>query len=206
MLLSSFAGRHAGASFIVAGCGPSLLDLASPGLALLDLRTAAVIVGVNDACRHVRCDYLVTQDELAAFAIERRQAIADADVRAVFAPWGRDLGALAAPLVRYALLPQGAIACTPEALPCADNTAVVAVALAVLLGAKRIGLLGVDFTPPHFHADKLGPVDSQFGRWHARLVARGIGLVNLGARTRLRSVPAATLADWLTATDRGRRT
>src|SRR6266567_2061969 len=78
-------------------------------------------------------------------------------------------------------------------MPYAQNSPYVAVCLAAYMGARRIGLIGVDFTDHHFFAatgrhplaPRLGAIDAEYGRLAAALARRGVELVNLSRTSRL---------------------
>lgn len=186
--IAEYRGRHPGDDILVCGCGPSLLELESPA--------SHITIGVNDVGRLFDPTYLVVLNPRAQFKGDRFHHVEQSNARALFTQL--DLGPVKPPVVKFRL---GRYAGTDtsgdETLDYTQNSPYVAVCLAARMGAARIGLVGVDFTDGHFFADtgrhalsgRLKDIDVQYGRLAAALAARGIALVNLGAASRLRSLP-----------------
>ncbi|MBA4175721.1 MAG: hypothetical protein C0505_04050 [Leptothrix sp. (in: Bacteria)] len=196
--LGAWRQRHAGASLLVCGCGPSLLALpAQPGL---------VSIGVNDVGRHFDPTYLVVVNPPQQFRGGRFQHVRASRATALFTQLA--LGPVNPPVVRFGLGQRGGTDdAGDEALHYTQNSPYVAVGLAALMGAQRIGLIGVDFTEHHFFgatgrhplAGRLAQIDAEYGALARALAARGVELVNLSPSSRLTSVPRADLASWLGA-------
>ena len=93
--------------------------------------------------------------------------------------------------------------CVPlrHSLDYTQNSPYVAVCLAMHFGAKRIGLLGVDFTDAHFfgktgrHAltGKIPQIDAEYAQLAAAIRAQGVELVNLSPVSRLAALPRESL-------------
>jgi hypothetical protein len=74
---------------------------------------------------------------------------------------------------------------------------------AAYMGARRIGVIGVDLTDHHFFgatgrhslAGRLREIDAQYGRLAAALEKRGVELVNLSSISRLTSLPRARVEE-----------
>jgi hypothetical protein len=198
--LASFRDRHAGATVVVCGCGPSLNTLPDP--------RRWITIGVNDVGRLFDPTYLVVVNPPGQFKGDRFRFVAASRARALFTQL--DLGPVAPPVVRFRL---GQYAGTDtgrgEALHYTQNSPYVAVMLAALMGARRIGLIGVDLTDGHFFggqerhvlAPRLQEIDAQYGRLAAALGRRGIELVNLGGGSRLRALPRCG-PGWLEGSER----
>lgn len=195
--LAAWKDRHAGATVVVCGCGESLKTLRAPQRVLT--------IGVNDVGRRFTPDYLVVVNPRSQFAPERWPHVAATQARAVFTQLP-DLGLAHPQVVRFRLGRAGGTDFTdPDVLPHTRNSPYVAVGLAVQMGARRIGLLGVDLTEHHFFgptgrhplAHRLAQIDLEYGRLAAALRERGIELVNLSAPSRLASLPKADLETWL---------
>ena len=192
--LHAFANRHAGSTIVVCGCGPSLNDLPDPG--------ALLTIGVNDVGRLFDPTWLVVVNPPSQFSADRFQHVKASRAQALFTQL--DLGPVRPPVVRFKL---GKFGGTDDAgadtLHYTQNSPYVAVCLAALMGARRIGLIGVDFVDDHFFArtgrhslaPRLREIDEQYGRLAAALRGRGIELANLSARSRLQSLPRVG-ADW----------
>lgn len=187
-MLASFRDRHAGGTIVVCGCGPSLNTLPEP--------RRWVTIGVNDVGRLFDPSYLVVVNPPSQFKGDRFRFVAASRAQALFTQL--ELGSVAPPVVRFRL---GQYAGTDvgrgETLHYTQNSPYVAVMLAALMGARRIGLIGVDLSDGHFFggrerhvlAPRLQEIDAQYGRLAAALAQRGIELVNLSAGSRLRSLP-----------------
>ncbi|WP_028079988.1 capsular polysaccharide export protein, LipB/KpsS family [Solimonas soli] len=190
--LEPYTGRHAGESVIVCGCGASareLLDVARP-----------VVIGVNDIGRLLDPDYLVVINPRSQFKPERWRAIEQSRARALFTQL--EPGAVQPPVVRFRLGRYGGTEPRDDGtLHYTQNSPYVGVCLATLMGARRIGLIGVDFTDHHFFgstgrhalARQLALIDAQYGRLANALAARGVELVNLSSVSRLQSLPRMRL-------------
>jgi hypothetical protein len=78
------------------------------------------------------------------------------------------------------------------------------------MGARRIGLIGVDFTENHFYAPtgehpltpQLGSIDGHFVKMAEAASVRGVEIFNLSRRSRLTAFPKISVGDFLT---RGRK-
>ncbi len=193
--LAGFAGGRPGASIVVCGCGPSLRELVEP--------SRFITIGVNDVGRLFDPTYLVVVNPRSQFKADRFRSIEQSNAEALFTQL--DLGPVRPPVVRFRLGQYGGTAdAGSQVLHYTQNSPYVAVSLAVLLGATRIGLIGVDFTDHHFFAatgrhslaGRLREIDAEYGRLAAALQARGIALVNLSETSRLTSLPKVALAHW----------
>ncbi len=194
--LDSFRGCHAGATVIVCGCGASLRGFVPPA--------GVPTIGVNDVGRAFDPDYLVVLNGPAQFAADRFRHVAASRARAVFSHL--DLGLRGVPLVRFRLGRQAGIDPPRRGeLHYARNSPYTAVHLAALMGAARIGLIGVDFTEDHFFgatgAHPLTPtlarIDAEYGALAEALARRGVELVNLSPISRIASLPRREVAAFL---------
>ncbi len=193
--LSDFRHRHADESIIVCGCGNSL----TPEVAQLGLTT----IGVNDVGRLFDPTYLVVLNPARQFRGDRFDFVRRSRAQALFTQL--DLGAVAPPVVRFRLGRHGGTEIGPEpVLHHTQNSPYLAVCLAAWMGARRIGLIGVDFTDHHFFARtgrhplsaRLQRIDQEYARLADALAQQGIELVNLSAESRLQGLPRRALADF----------
>ena len=192
--LRDFHGRHAGASIIVCGCGESLNSLDQPD--------RCITIGVNDVGRRFTPDYLVVVNPRQQFTPERFAQVAQTQARAVFTQL-LDLGFEHPAIVRFKLGRLGGTDFSDaDTLHYTRNSPYVAVGLALQMGARRIGLIGVDFTDHHFFA-RTGPhslarrlpqIDAEYARLAQACRERGIELLNLSALSQLQSLPREPLA------------
>ncbi len=193
--LTDFRDRHAGESIMVCGCGSSL----SQDVARLGLTT----IGVNDVGRLFDPTYLVVLNPARQFRGDRFDFVRRSRAQALFTQL--DLGAVAPPVVRFRLGRHGGTEIGPEAvLHHTQNSPYLAVCLAAWMGARRIGLIGVDFTDHHFHARtgrhplsaRLPRIDQEYTRLAHSLAQQGIELVNLSNESRLQGLPRMAMADF----------
>lgn len=200
--LRDFAARHPEATVIVCGCGTSLTaDVAEQAA-----RHGWVTIGVNDVGRLFTPDYLVVLNPPRQFRGDRFTHVRNSQARALFTQLAPQvLGPVNPPLVRITLGANGGTEVGADgSLPHTQNSPYVAVCLAVLMGARRIGLIGVDFTEDHFFARsgrhplsaRLARIDQEYGALAQALKARGVELVNLSPVSRLHSLPRLGLSDF----------
>lgn len=187
---------HRGADVIVCGCGTSL--------ALLEHPERFLTIGVNDVGRFFTPDYLVVVNERRQFQGERYRYVESTQAKVVFT----QLEKLELPqtrVVRFRLGRRGGNELSDaDTLHYSNNSPYVAVNLARYIGAKRIGIIGVDFSDDHFFgATGRHPLTSQLPqieREYAALAeacrADRVELVNLSPTSRLESLPRASLSDW----------
>lgn len=194
--LADWKGRHAGATVVVCGCGRSLRDFAPPP----DVLT----IGVNDVGRVFTPDYLVVVNERRQFAPGRFEFVEQSQAKAVFSQL--ELGHPR--LVRFRLGQRGGVDRGDSGtLHYSNNSPYVAVELARVLGAARVGLVGIDFDDDHFFgttgrhplAGQLAQIDREYARLAAACQADGVELVNLSPTSRLTSLPRMGFAEWLAA-------
>lgn len=204
--IRDFADRHPGATVVVCGCGTSL----TPEVAEQAAQQGWVTIGVNDVGRLFTPDYLVVLNPPRQFRGDRFTHVQQSRAQALFTQLPPTaLGPVNPPVVQFTLGPFGGtdIDTGPEAdgrLPHTQNSPYVAVCLAAWMGAKRIGLIGVDFTEHHFFARsgrhplsaRLARIDGEYGALAQALKARGTELVNLSPVSRLQSLPRLGLNDF----------
>jgi len=190
--LSGFRNLHDGATVIVCGCGTSLAQLRQPKRFLT--------IGVNDVGRMFQPDYLVVLNTRSQFAYDRFRHVESSQARALFTHV--NLGIRHPHIVKVLLgRRSGTDIDNPNALPYTRNSPYVATMLALHMGAKRIGVIGVDFTDHHFFgntgrhplARELAEIDAEYRRLHAACERRGVRLVNLSESSRLTSLPKMSL-------------
>ncbi len=187
---------------LVCGCGTS----AGGVLALAGLPS----IGVNDIGRLFTPTYLVVVNPPRQFRGDRFGFVRDSRAQALFTQL--DLGPVNPPVVRFRLgryggTDIGSDSGTDDTLHYTQNSPYVAVCLAAYMGAKRIGLIGVDFTDHHFFADtgrhplasRLPAIDREYAALAAGLAARGVELVNLSPISRLTSLPRLRTEDFAPA-------
>ncbi len=88
-----------------------------------------------------------------------------------------------------------------DALPYTRNSPYVAVCLAAYMGARRIGLIGVDFTDNHFFANtgkhplskNFHQIDREYNNLFTTLQQKNIELINLSSTSLLKSLPSVDI-------------
>lgn len=193
--LAAFAFVHANEPVIVCGCGQSLNELEHP--------ERFVTIGVNDVGRKFQPDYLVVVNPPRQFASDRFRYVENSRARFIFTQL--DLGLARDNIVRFTLGTQGGTDFSNrDVLHYTQNSPYVALCLAIHMGAKRIGLIGVDFTNDHFFAPtgvhsltpQLTIINDQYRRLNAAARARGVEIYNLSASSRLTAFPKLSLAEF----------
>lgn len=193
--LRDFADRHAGRDVLVCGCGPSLAAFRPTD----DL----VTIGVNDVGRLFDPTYLVVVNPRNQFRADRFRHVERSRAQALFTQL--ELGPVDPPVVRFALGRYGGTDVSEGTLHYTQNSPYVAVCLAAWMGARRIGLLGVDFTENHFFgptgrhplAAHMGQIDAEYAALGEALGRRGVELLNLSPVSRLQGLPRRDLDAFL---------
>ena len=191
--LAAFRNAHRDDTILVCGCGESLNLLEHP--------ERFITIGVNDVERRFTPDYLVVVNPRSQFSGDRFRFIERSRAKVLFTQLP-NLGVTHPHVVRFRLgRYSGTDDADPNALHYTKNSPYLAVCLAIHMGARRIGLLGVDFTEHHFFGrtgrHSLATYLPQIQREYVRLAescrARGIELVNLSPTSQLTALPRATL-------------
>jgi spore maturation protein CgeB len=194
--LAGFRDFHQGATILVCGCGASLNELSCP--------ERFITIGVNDVGRRFDPTYLVVLNPRNQFTGDRFRYVEQSRAQAVFTQL--DLGIPHPHVVRFPLGSQGgADFSNPEILHYTSNSPYLAVCLAVHLGARRIGLIGVDFTDHHFFATtgrhpltaRLNQIDREYAALERACRERGIAVVNLSQQSLLTAFPKGNIENFL---------
>lgn len=192
---ADFRNRHAGGVILVCGCGESLNELAEP--------ERFVTIGVNDVGRRFDPDYLVVVNPRAQFSGDRYHYVENSGARYLFSQL--DPGPVRPAVVRFRLGRRGGVDFSdPEVLHYTQNSPYVALCLAIHMGARHIGLIGVDFTEHHFFArtgrhalaGRLEQINREYAALAAACRALGVNIVNLSRNSRLTAFPKGSLEDW----------
>jgi len=202
--MDDFRGVHAGSSVVVCGCGTSLTTLTEP--------RRVVTIGVNDVGRYFDPDYLLVVNHRSQFKGDRFRYVEESRARAVFSQL--DLRIPHPNQVRFRLGKRGGTDFSnPALLHFTRNSPYVAVCLAIHMGAKRIGLIGVDFTADHFFGPtgvhplqrELPQIEEEYRRLHDACQRMDIELVNLSITSRLTCLPRMTIEEFTGAAPRRER-
>ena len=193
--LKDFRGYHAGETILVCGCGSSLSEVVSP--------ERFITIGVNDVGRLFQPDYLVVLNPKQQFRNDRFRFVEESRARAIFTQL--DLGIRHPHIVRFRLGKFGGVDFSdPACLHYTRNSPYLAMCLAIHMGAKKIGLIGVDFTNDHFFAQtgqhplarQLPQIDKEYKRLYDACRSLGIEIFNLSASSRLTALPKMSLEEF----------
>jgi GT2 family glycosyltransferase/SAM-dependent methyltransferase len=194
--LRDYRDLHLNDTIVVCGCGVSLSELTRP--------EDFVTIGVNDVGRLFQPNYLVVLNPRSQFSGDRFNYVEQSHASALFTQL--NLGGHPHPnIVRFRLGRRGGVDVSdPDSLPYTRNSPYVALCLALYMGAKRIGLIGVDFTRDHFFA-KTGihslmrdvpAIDAEFKRLYDACAARKIEIFNLSEVSRLTALPKMSIDEF----------
>lgn len=192
--LVDFMGIHKDEKIIVCGCGTSLPDI-------LPYKDEFVTIGVNDVPALFDPTYLLVTDHPNRFFGTRRDTVQNAKSRYLFvctSGWRHPS------LVKFNLGTKELKSLdSSKVIDHFLNSPYVAVNLAYKMGAKHIGLIGVDFTDGHFYNPNDGPhpisptphlnrVNSSYQVLFDALAQRGVTFHNLSQQSRLQ-LPKITI-------------
>jgi hypothetical protein len=182
--LEGYRNYHKDATIIVCGCGRSLRSFSE--------YNQFITIGVNDVGRLFDPTYLVVLNNRAQFYGDRFAYVARSRARVLFSQL--DLAVPHLNVVQFSLgQPGGVTWDVANTLPYTCNSPYVALCLAGLMGARRIGLIGVDFTEHHFFArtgwhtlaGQFAIIDQQYRNLADALQACDVKVVNLSRESRL---------------------
>jgi hypothetical protein len=186
--LAAYRNRHELDTIVVCGCGHSLSQFTP---------TADVVtVGVNDVGRLFTTDYLVVLNPESQFKAGRFQFVKSTQANTVFTQL--NLGITHKNVVRFKLGRRGGTEITDDlCVPYTRNSPYVALCLAMFMGAKKIGLIGVDFTDHHFFANtgkhilekNLHRINQEYEQLNKVALKNGVQILNLSSESRLTAFP-----------------
>lgn len=198
--LSEFHNIHVGEKIVVCGCGTSLTSF-------IPYKDEFLTIGVNDVPKAFNPKYLVVTDHVTRFAGKRKDIVMSSKVDAFFTcvkGWSHPR------LVHFNL---GTRALknldSPNLVDYFLNSPYVAVNIAYKMGAKKIGLIGVDFTNGHFYNPNDGAhplmkmnylikINEAYRILHDELKKRGVELYNLSPNSKLESIKKITIDEFRT--------
>jgi hypothetical protein len=193
MSYESFRDRHKGEKIVVCGCGKSA-TLAPVG--------SCRIIGVNDIGRLFTPDYLVVVNDKHSFRGDRWQWIEGSSAKYCFTQFPKL--ATAAEKVLLKLGKYGQTDFRSEQVGYTNNSPYIGCLIAAFMGAREIGLLGVDFTPNHFFADtgvhplttRLPNIVKEYEALAESLSREGVRLVNLSPESKL-TIERSSVEDFI---------
>jgi hypothetical protein len=192
---TDFRGYHSEETFLVCGCGSSLSLIVAP--------ERFVTIGVNDVGRLFQPDYLLVLNPPQQFSGDRFRYVEHSRARAVFTQL--DLRIPHPHVIRVRLGQRaGTDFSDPNMLPYTRNSPYPALCLAVHMGARRIGLIGVDFTDNHFFgatgkhslAGEVAHIDQEYRQLRASCVRMGVEVFILSAASHLTAFPKIAQEDF----------
>lgn len=201
--LSNFKNKHENENILVLGLGESIN--------LLPETYDGVSIGCNDIGRKFTPTYLLNVNNRSQYKGDRFSFIENSKARFLFTQEpSQQPNPLPCPLVKFDLGYRGGYAVLENSkIPYTQNTPYMGVALAAYMGAKRIGLLGVDIVGGHFWVNDgphnylqstIEPINLEYERIAAHLRTNGVELVNLSPISAVESLKKESLAQWITET------
>lgn len=199
MILTDFKNKHDGDTIVVCGCGESLKDFRP--------HENQITIGVNDVGLHFDPTYLLVVNTRSNFRMWERRGfdrfknIANTRAQVVFTHSAAGLGIDHPCVVEFPLGKQGGTAVVDDRLPFFKDSPYIAVCLAAYMGARRICLIGVDYTMGHFFGNtgahplngRVEEIDKQYGLLGSALKENGVTLMNVSTVSRLKSLPKGIL-------------
>jgi hypothetical protein len=194
-LLSSFANIHQNETIVVCGCGESLNDFVQS--------ERFITIGVNDVGRKFQPNYLVVVNPRHQFSGDRFRYVETSRAEYLFTQL--DLRVKHPNIVKFKLGQAGGIDFSnPNVLNYTNNSPYIALCLAIRMGAKRVGLIGVDFTDNHFFsktgkhplAPQFEKINEQYRRLAEAAKARGVEIFNLSRSSRLTAFAKASFREF----------
>jgi hypothetical protein len=194
-LFPDYTGKYKGGTFIVAGCGSSINNFED--------FSKYYVVGVNDIERILTPDFLVVVNDYRTFARGRWDWVKNSASPVIFShlnpPGPMDR---VDHLVQIKIGNRGNV--NLDKMDSVDhtlNSPYMAIVIAYQLGATKIGMVGVDFTPNHFFGDtgthkltrNLRTIDAEYDILGKELTKRGVKIANLSFESGISSWPKMTL-------------
>lgn len=194
-LYPNYTNKFKDETFIVAGCGASLNYYKD--------FSKYYVVGVNDIDRILTPDFLVVVNDYRTFMRGRWDYVKETLSPVIFTHLDNP-----GPITRSSHLAK--IKTGSRNSPNLDNLSSVdytmnspymAIIIAYQLGAKKIGMVGVDFTQDHFFSNTgthklskhLKNIDHEYAVLRAELEKRGVKVANLSPISALQSWPKMNL-------------
>ena len=202
--LSEFRDYHSGETILVCGCGSSLSRVVAP--------ERFVTIGVNDVGRLFQPDYLVVLNPLQQFRADRARYIEESRASALFTQL--PLAINHPHIVRFRLGTRGGVSFNnPSVLHYTRNSPYLALCLAIHMGAKRVGIIGVDFTDNHFFGatgrhpltGEFAQIEREYQHLYESCQRMGVEVLNLSQESRLTAFPKMTPEDFASTSLLNRR-
>jgi uncharacterized Rossmann fold enzyme len=194
-LYPNYINKFSGETFIVAGCGTSLNYYSD--------FSKYYVIGVNDIDRILTPDFLVVVNEYRTFMRGRWEYVRETLSPVIFTHLDNP-----GPITRSSNICKIKIGSRNN--PNLDNLSLVdyttnspymAIIIAYQLGAKKIGMVGVDFTNDHFFSNtgshklskNIKNIDLEYSVLRSNLEKKGVKVANLSPISLLESWPKMDL-------------
>jgi len=191
---NDFKNYHLNECLIVCGLGESLRSLRLP--------CGFTTIGVNDIGRLFSPTYLLNVNNRSQYKGDRFSFIENTQAKYLFTHQPGEQGNVKCPIIKFEIAEKsGGVAITENRLPHYRNSPYVGIALAGFMGAAKIGLIGVDFTPNHFWAQdgnhrltcELDSIREKYAELAAHLYqSQGTRVFNLSPTSKITSLPQIT--------------
>lgn len=190
-----YIGKYKGESFIIAGCGSSINSYSD--------FSDHYVIGVNDIERILTPDFLVVVNEIRTF-MRGRWYYVDKTLSPVIFSHLENPG----PIERSENLVNIKLGERDSAnlddltkVDFTTNSPYMAAIIAYQMGARKIGIVGVDFTNNHFFSEtgahrlskNIIDIDSQYMNLRIELEKRGVKVANLSSISALEAWPKMDL-------------
>ncbi len=198
MTFAEFKNKHAHENILVCGLGESINQL--------DDMPRCVTIGCNDIGRKFTPTYLLNVNNKNQYKGDRFSYIENSRAEALFTHQPEQQGAAKIPIVKLTLDPRvGAVDMIDDRIPHYRTTPYMGVSIAAHMGARHIGLIGVDLCENHFWIKdgphrlirELDAIDKQFDKLAEHLRTKGVDLWNLSPISKLSRLPRKTLTEFL---------
>lgn len=197
-LSPNYINKYQGESFIVAGCGSSL--------SLYDDFSNHYVIGVNDIERILTPDFLVVVNDHRTFMHGRWKWVAESNSPVIFSHVDNP-GPIKnkQSLAKLELGRRGELNLDDTSkVDYTMNSPYMGAIIAYQLGAKKIAIVGVDFTNDHFFQKtgehklnkQITNIDSEYFRLREELEKRGIKVANLSLSSAIEAWPKMTLEEF----------
>lgn len=196
--LNQFYNIHEGQKIVVCGCGMSLLDFKRN-------QSDFITIGVNDVPSLFNPTYLVITDHPVRFSEARKKLVNESDVKAMFTcvkGWRHERMAM------FELGKKGVGNLNdPNKVDHFLNSPYAAINVAYKMGARTIGMIGVDFSEGHFYSPKDGKhslarmgymrdINAGYKMIQKELELNGANLYNLSSISTVKPVKKITIEEF----------
>ena len=194
MIYQDFRNKHEGEDIIVAGCGTSV--------SIIQGGVSCITIGVNDFSRLFTPTYTVMINDIKSFKADRWKHMSLCKSDAIFThikntesklPIKHQERLVKIQLGRSVTATKN-VNILKNTVDYTSNSPFVGVIIAAWMGAKRIGLIGVDFTDDHFFKKtgthvlnrKLPAIITEYDMLKDKLYEQKIEFYNLSPISKLR--------------------